>query len=375
MIFLKAIAVFLGTVIGVGFFSLPYIASKAGFFIMAAYLLIMTIVAITVHLMYAEVCVATTKHMRLPGYAKEYLGDNWSKLAFLVIISSLLMALVPYLIVGGEFLNSIFSPYFNNGPVFYTILFFIAGSYLVFKDIRNISKAELFLLLGIIGVVVYIFFRSIPIIDYWNFSGFDKKFLFFPFGAVLFSLWGSSVIPELKEIMSIFPIKKMRRNMNMVIVLGLVITFFIYLIFASSVLGVSGRNTSKEAISGLIPFMGRGVVILGSALGVICCFTTFIAIALVLKKTLWYDFKLQKNVSWFIVCFLPLIIFLCGARDFIEIIGFVGSISIGLEAIIVIFLYNAFLKQRMHQKSVNFSYLLVAVFFVGIVLEILAFLS
>lgn len=162
--------------------------------------------------------------------------------------------------------------------------------------------------------------------------------------------------------------------MNMVIILGLTITFFIYLIFVLSVLGVSGYNTSKEAISGLIPFMGRGVVVLGSALGVVCCFTTFIAIALVLKKTLWYDFKLQKNVSWFVVCFLPLIIFLCGARDFIKIIGFVGSISIGLEAIIVIFLYNAFLKQRVH-KTASLSYLLVAVFSAGIVLEILAFLS
>ena len=45
MTFFKALAVFLGTVIGVGIFGLPFVASKAGFFIVLLYFLLKHIVS------------------------------------------------------------------------------------------------------------------------------------------------------------------------------------------------------------------------------------------------------------------------------------------------------------------------------------------
>jgi len=45
MKFLKALAVFLGTVIGVGIFGLPFVASKAGFFIVLFYFLFIILIA------------------------------------------------------------------------------------------------------------------------------------------------------------------------------------------------------------------------------------------------------------------------------------------------------------------------------------------
>lgn len=373
MIFLKALAVFLGTLIGVGVFGLPFAALKAGFLIMVVYLFAMAFIAIAIHLMYAQVCLGTVGKHRFPGYVKEYLGGNWSNFSFVVIILGLLGALLSYLIIGGEFLNAIFSDYFGQDPVFYTILFFIAGAYLVFRDIKNISVAEFFLVAALLMAFALIFIKSVPHINVDNFLEINQGFLFMPYGIALFSLWASSVIPELKEMMSVYPFRKMRRNLIKVIFLGIIIASFVYLFFTFAVLGVSGKKTSSEAISGL--GLGKNMVKLAAFLGIMCCFTSFISIALTLKKTFWYDFKMSKNVSWLISCFLPLIFFLLGARDFIKIIGFTGSVFIGIEGIIIVFLYKGFLNKKMFKKMNPLFYFFVFVFIIGIILEAIYFLS
>lgn len=375
MIFLKSLAVFLGTIIGVGIFGLPYAASKAGFFVMAAYIFGMALAAIAIHLMYAEVCVRTTGEHRFPGYVKEYLGKNWSNFSFVIAAMGMTGALLSYLIVGGEFLYFLFSDFLNYGSLFYTLLFFILGAYLVFKDKKNISKVEVFLLAGLFLILFWFFFKSYAHIEIGNFNNFNPNFFFLPYGIALFSLWGLSVIPELKELMSIYPFKKLRANLMRLIFWGIVFSAFIYLFFVFIVFGVSGQNTSSEAIYGLGTILGNDAAKIGFLFGVICCFTSFIAIAQVFKRTLYHDFKVPKNISWFIACFLPLSLYFLGARDFIKVIGFTGSVFIGIEAVIMVFLYRSFLKQRMFKKMNPLFYLLTAVFLTGIIIEAFYFLS
>ena len=105
--FLKALSIFLGTVIGVGIFGLPFVALRAGFFVVLLYFLVMILIAVLIHLLYGEVVLGTKKIHRLPGYVGEYLGEKWKKICFLVIVVGLMGALLAYLIVGGEFLKSI----------------------------------------------------------------------------------------------------------------------------------------------------------------------------------------------------------------------------------------------------------------------------
>ena len=79
---LYAFATLTGTIIGVGLFSLPYITSRVGIWVMLGYLLVLGTVVLMVHLMYGEITLRTDAVCRLPGYAGRYLG-NWAKvLAF-----------------------------------------------------------------------------------------------------------------------------------------------------------------------------------------------------------------------------------------------------------------------------------------------------
>ena len=73
MKFIKALSVFVGTIIGVGIFGLPYVASKAGFFVILFYFLAMSIIAIVIHLLFSKVALGTETLYRLPGFVGEYM--------------------------------------------------------------------------------------------------------------------------------------------------------------------------------------------------------------------------------------------------------------------------------------------------------------
>lgn len=377
MNFLKALSVFLGTVIGVGIFGLPYVALKAGFFVTVFYFLFMVLIAVSIHFLYGEVVLGTKEIHRLPGYVEKYLGEKWKKITFFIMIIGLTGALLAYLIIGGEFLNFLFAPYFGGSPTLYTFLFFALGSYLVFRGIKSISGVELLLLIVLLIILVTFFIKALPSINIDYFRALNLRFLTLPYGVVLFALWGSALVPEIKEmlVLKTKKIKEVRTDLRKVLFLGILFAAIIYLFFIFTVLGASGPATSKDAISGLEGVLGKNIIKLGFIFGVICCFTSFIALSLTLKKVFWYDFGFPKNFAWLLTCFLPLILFLLGVREFIGVISFTGAIALGMEGIIIVFLYQGFLKKKFSRKINPVFYLLPGIFILGIIFELVHFLS
>lgn len=368
MKFLKALAIFLGTIVGVGIFGLPFIAFKAGFFIVVGYFVVMAIVAILINVIYGRVILGTNENHRFPGYVQEYLGLGWKKFSFVVMALGLMGALLAYLIVGGQFLFSYFGSLLGGNVILYTLLFFSIGAFLVFRGVRSISSIELILLCLLFFILAAFFIKAFPFIDIDNFRGFNLEYVFFPYGVVLFSLWGTSMIPEIKEM-----IHGSNISLNKIIISGILISALIYIFFIYIIQG--GSNiVSEDAISGLETVLGSNIIRLGFLFGIITCFTSFITLALTLKKVLWYDFGLNKNLSWFLTCFIPLGFFFLGFREFIGIIGFTGAIALGIEGIIIVFLYKQYLKKRLCKRMNPLFYLLSGTFLLGIVLEILLFL-
>jgi len=366
--FLKALAVFVGTMIGVGIFGLPYVASKAGFFIVFFYFLLILGIVITIHLIYGKICLGTKGLHRLPGYVDKYLGTGWKNLSFLLIWLGITGACLAYLIVGGEFLKFLFAPYFGGNNLIYTLIFFTAGSYLIFRGIKSISQIELSLLFVFFAILIIFFLKALSSFNMAYLTMMDWKFFAFPYGVILFSLCGSAIVPELKEILG-----NDKKKLKKVIISGILIATITYLFFIFIIFGTCGFNTSKEAISGFALTLGNGIIGLGFIFGIIACFTSFLTLGLTLKKVFWYDFGLSKNLSWFITCFLPLVLFLIGMREFIDIIGITGAFALGGEGIIIVFLYKAFLKKRFSQKMSPLLYFLPLFFILGFGLEIFYF--
>jgi tyrosine-specific transport protein len=366
--FINALAVFTGTIIGVGIFGLPYVASKIGFFPIVFYFIFLGAVVIIMHLLLAKVALGTEKFHRLPGYVGEYLGPKWKKIDLFIFGSGLVGALLAYLIVGGEFLRFLLSPYFGGTALIYTLLFFSVGAFLIFRGIKSISQIELALLLVFFVILAIFFIRALPFINVEHLETINWKFLVLPYGVVLFSLGGLAVLPEIKEMLG-----DEKEKLKKVIISGLLIAIVFYLFFVFIILGVSGPQTSREAISGFSQAIGNNIVGLGFIFGIITCFTSFLTLGLTLKKVFWYDFNLSKHLSGFIACFLPLFLFLLGLREFIEIIGLTGALALGGDGIFIVFLYRAFLRRKGLAKMNPLIYCLPIFFILGMIFEIFWF--
>jgi len=362
---LEALAVFLGTIIGVGIFVLPYIALKAGFLVVLIYFLFLIILTTIVHFFLAEVSRDTNKVARIPGYAKEYLGKNWGRFSLIVSSLGLFGALLAYLIIGGKFFALYFTPYFGGSESLYTLIYFVFGAILIYKGIKSIVKTEIIMGLTFALILLLFFSQGLPFFRLENLLTFDAHYLIFPYGAVLFSLWGLSLVPEIKEML-----ERERKKLRLVISSGIALAGLFYLLFIFIILGVSGHQTSPDALSGFASVIGDKVVRLGLVFGLLTTFTSFIALGLTLKRTFQCDLKLPEKTSWFITCFPPLLLYFLGVKNFIEIISLTGAVMLGLEAIIVIFIYKNFLEKRFQRKPSFLIYPLAFLFLMGLVVQL-----
>jgi len=131
-------------------------------------------------------------------------------------------------------------------------------------------------------------------------------------------------------------------------------------------LGISGIQTSSDAISGLTNFLDSRLVSLGLVLGLITTFTSFLALGLTLKRIFSYDFGVSTDLSFGLACFVPLSLFLLGFQDFIKIIGLVGGVMLGLEGSLILLMY-----QKIRPEKRWLTSLLILVFLGGLIYELM----
>lgn len=369
--FIYAFAIFVGTIIGVGLFGLPYVGSRAGFPLLLFYLIIVGVLTVTINFFYATIAAHTKGLHRLPGYAKIYLGENGKRIAFIVKTLALFGALLAYLIIGGQFLSSLF-----GGPVYlYTFIFFILGSFLIWRDQSSVGPVEVIMFVVFFIIVVFMFVAGASQIKPVNLSTFNVSHFFAPYGIVLFSLWGTSIIPEVKE--------QMRGNLHkikLVIVWGIMTAVVISVIFSILVIGVSGAATSDDALSGLEGRLGPWVMYAGYFFGVITAFTSYIALGLTVKKIFWYDYGLHRHVGWSLAAFVPLGLYIIGLQSFIEVVSITGAVMLGIDGIIITLIFLK-IRATQHKRKKNKHFFalkfggvtMMLLLSFGVVLEVLYF--
>lgn len=369
-----AIATLAGTIIGVGIFSLPYITLKVGFPTIIGYFLILGILVILIHQFFGQLAIATPDLKRLPGFAKLYLGKWGEKIAFFSSILGGFGAILAYLIVGGEFLSELLSPIFGQGNLIYTLIYFSLGAVLIFFGIKAIAKIEFWGLIGFFLALILIFLYGKDFINIENlFLGRAKTENFFlPYGPILFSLWGASLIPEIEEMLN-----EKKKLLKKIIPISILIAVFVYLFFIYLILGVTGAQTTESALIGLKNFLGNRIIYLAIFFGILTTFTSFIAIGLTLKNVFCYDLKINKNAAWFIACFVPLFFFLIGIKSFISVISFIGGTMLAIDGILILLMYYK-LKTKNQNSKIKISLIIIPLFLIlfgGIVYQIIYFLK
>lgn len=370
MFFLKSIvfpiATLAGTIIGVGIFALPYIASKIGFLAMMGYFLVLGFLVILLHIFFGEVSLATPDLKRLPGFAKFYFGKTAEKIAAASFIFGSFGSILAYLIIGGEFLGGLLAPYFGGDIFLWTLIYFILGAGFVYFGIRWIEKIEFWGLVSFFAILLFLFLRSQPFLKADNLLlPFDWKYLFLPYGPILFALWGASLIPEIEEMMG-----KNKRLLTLVITISVLISIVFYALFTYIVLGVMGNQTTESALAGLKNILGNDVASIGFIFGIIATFTSFITVGLTLKNVFHFDLKFNKNFAWLITFFVPLILFIIGIKQFIPVVSFIGGFSLGIEGIFILLMYD---KVKKGKRRI-FVLPLILIFILGIIYSVTEFL-
>lgn len=368
--YLYAVSIIVGTTIGAGIFGLPYVASKSGFALTFILIIVLGVVTLILNLMYGEVTLRTKKKSNIVGYAGKYLGKYGKRIAVLINLFSLYSAILAYIIIGGIFLDLLLSSYFGGNELFYSSIIFFLVSISIYFGLRFIGLIEFLMSALLLFTMLLITFRGAAFIDINNLLNYNISESFFPFGVVLFAFGALSAIPELEQVI----VKKQERIKNAIIA-GTAIPAVVYLLFTATVLGVSGNETSKEAISGLGLILGNGIVMLVLIFGILAVITSYLVIGVNLKEIFWYDYGFSENKSWALACFVPFIFFVAGFRDFITVVNIAGGVAGGLIGILVIAIfYKAKMKGDIKpayevEIPLAISSLMIFIYLLGIVYQ------
>lgn len=365
-----AIATLVGSTVGVGIFGIPFVFAKAGFLPAILFLVGLTAMVILLNTMYGEVILRTSSRHQMIGYTEKYFGLKAKRLLLFTSSLTVYGAMLAYIIVSGTFLANFFSFFSYATPTVLSTAFFFIGAVMILVGIRAVSRFDLIMLGFFIILMTAIALLSVRHIDLGNFFLVNREFWFQPFGVMLFALNGMAAVPLMIEAFGDGAHITNRDGVKLrkALLFGTLIPAVLYLVFALSVVGVSGEATSPEAFSGLAFFIGQKIVIIGSVFAVISVSTSFLGLGLALMESFQYDFRLTKFKSWLLVVIPPYILFLLGVRNFIETIGLVGGLSLSIEGIFLLFLYMRARKKgdRIPEYSINIPklliYFLIAVF-------------
>lgn len=332
--FLRATAVLIGTMVGVGVFGIPFAFAKAGFWIGFLFLIGVGLVTLFLDFIYGEIILRTHQEHQMVGYTQFYLGNFWKRILFFSFLLTTYAALLAYIIIAGEFLPNVFSSLFYVSSGNFSLWFFIVASLLVLFGIRAVAWIELGLAILFIAVIGLIFGFGVADINLSNFSAINLEFWFFPYGVLLFAFGGLPAIPLQRQILD-----GREGNLRKSIITAMVIVGVLYLIFGFTVLGISGEATSPDAISGLIDILGGKIVFLGSLFGVLAVSTSYLMLGTALSEVFRLDYGFGRKLSWVLVVVPPFVLFLGGLRNFIDVISLAGAVGVGLEAFILVFMY------------------------------------
>lgn len=348
-----ALSVMIGCIIGVGIFGLPYLTSKAGILSFLFLLIAIGLIQYLISLMYANLVVITKTYHRLPGYAGIYLGKNAKIITFIAQLIGYYGALLAYIIVTGEFLSSLLEPFFvrSEASVFIlaTIIFFIEAA-VVYYGINVLAKFELVMSAILIGVVIMIAIKGLPSMKLDNFSVINWKYFLLPYGAMLFALDATPAITIIGKILN-----KDKIAIKKVIKSAMIICVAISALFTFSIVGMTGANTTEDALTGLSGVMQGSIIYFALVFGVVSLTTSFLGVAEALKESFVWDFKLNKDAAWALSVFIPYFLYLCGFNNFIEIISLAGAVAGGVFIIMLLIIFIK-IRKKDEKKIILFNY-------------------
>jgi len=355
-----------GTIIGAGILGLPYVFSRAGFWIGFFWLVFLGLICMYVFLCIGEVVLRTKQVHQLTGYAAKYLGKNGKKLMFAAIIFEVYSALIAYLIGEGESFSHLFTGTVEYA-VYFGIGFWLIMTLLLREGLKGLKRVETFGVSVILVLIVAISVYFSPGINMQNISYTNTSMFFIPFGVVLFAMLGFASVPEMRR-----EINGKEKLLKKAIIIGVLIPIIVYAIFTFIFVGVLGQSVPEVAT---IAF-GKLVTLLG----IFTMMTSYFVLSFVLKDAFVFDFNYNKRFVFLCVSIIPLLLYLIityfNIADFVKVLGIGGVISGGLTGILILVmaLKAKKLGERKPEYKIPINWFIIGllslIFIIGVVVEL-----
>ena len=338
----EAVFLMVGMTVGSGIFAVPYVfgISGVGFGILTA--IAVTILVLTVHLMYADIVLANGERHRLIGNATNILGPKTGKLTAIIVVLGNLGALLSYTVLGGTFLFALFSQWFGGSLFMYQIAILVLGAFSLSFGAKLIGELNSILTIALIALFLTLTAIAANRAFIPNLLTLNPEMMFGSYGVMLFSLLGTNAIPEMNAMLG----KRDTALLRPAVKIGTLIAAAITVTFGAAVAAFCGPYTTKDAITGLATQLGPWVLGVGAIVGLLAVFTSFIIMALSLEETYRTDFGWHTPKA-LLFTFAPIIVFfLIGARDLVQIITFTGTVLGAGACVIIALIYRKMLKDK-----------------------------
>jgi amino acid permease len=369
--FLHGTALLIGTMVGVGIFSIPLSFTKSGFIVGLLLAIAIGFITILINLIFAEIVLRTQKRHQLVGYTARYLGTAAKRVVLFCNVLGIWGALLAYIHYAGGFVSNVLSNFFYLDRELYSIVFFLIIGSLLLLRFKTVATVEFFLTGLFLIMSLSVFGVGIPHIDFANYQSINIPYWYLPYGVLLFAFAGLTSIPLQRQLL-----KGREALLKPSIITSVVFTGILYILFAFVVVGVSGFSTSDDSLLGLSEFLGPTIVILGSLFGVVAISTSFLMLGTALIDVFSVDYGVRHLSAWLWVIIPPFLLYMGGLRSAIDVISLVGAVAIGLESVILLYVFRRAKKQgdRKPEFSIHVpdwvTVLLGTVFIMGIIFEL-----
>gem|GEM_PF-648498 len=329
------LSAFVGTIFGVGLYSMPYVMSRSGAWIFLAYVIVVASLVFLVNFLFADVVLRTPPQERFLGYVGQYFSKRAEKIFGWITVIGFWGTFLAYLLVWGEFAYLVFGSVIPFSPIQFSLVFFILTFIVIFKGGRTVEWVDILMLLGAAVLFAILFVRGSEHLQYFfrSTSGFDGYIL--PYGSVMFAFWGAGIIPEVVNQLRGEPKRILR-----LLIIGQIIVAVLGLMFAFFVVGMTGADTSRTAFEGLEPYIGRVGVVIGAVIGLITTALAYNNLGWVSRNIMMFDAKFKKIAATASVVLPPVFLMMLGLVNYVLVMSVIGAIFLASQGFMIFQLYR-----------------------------------